>query len=157
MDFSKARKEIEAGRLERAREIVASKLSGAKFSEQGTSLLGDILLQLGELSEAGRYLLFVDRKSEQVEAACQAFLKQHGASATQLVSKLPSSAIVADGEIFNTETLKRRLMEAGIDYTQFEEAVAARADNKSGVGKENKNKEENTLLAWIVRFFQLFS
>lgn len=76
--IQRAEAELSDGRLWRAKEILASSLSAYGYSREIYLAYANVLVQLGDQLEAGRfYLLSVDEPDDQQRPLVELFLKRH--------------------------------------------------------------------------------
>ena len=76
--IQRAQAELSDGRLWRAKEILASSLSAYGYSREIYLAYANVLVQLGDQLEAGRfYLLSVDEPDDQQRPLVELFLKRH--------------------------------------------------------------------------------
>lgn len=84
--------ELAAGRAWRAREILGGAVSSVGGSPEVLERYGLLLLQLGDLLEAGRFLFLSGRRRPEFEPAIALFLHRHGRTGvTQLVARFPAA------------------------------------------------------------------
>lgn len=88
--FERARADIHAGRLWKARDRLEGHLGTHPHSQDALGLLGEVCLRMGDLPAAGRYwYLTEDRGGAAGEQARKAFEERCGGSARQIVDVLP--------------------------------------------------------------------
>ncbi|MBK9153233.1 MAG: hypothetical protein IPM25_03260 [Chloracidobacterium sp.] len=75
--LEKAEREIEKGRLWRAKEILQGSVSHATYNEDVFEKLGLVLLQMGDLPDAGKYLFLSGVRKPEYENAIGIFLEKH--------------------------------------------------------------------------------
>lgn len=74
--IERSTKEIAAGRLWRAKEILSGSLSNYPFSPELYLAYGEVLLRLGDMREAGRFLFLAATEQKQYSAAIQLYLEK---------------------------------------------------------------------------------
>lgn len=75
--IDKARKELENGNLWRAKEILQGAIRNGRYDVQLFEMMGTVLLRMGDLPEAGRFLFLSGvRKPEYLEPI-EIFLSRH--------------------------------------------------------------------------------
>jgi hypothetical protein len=75
--LQKAEREIETGRLWRAKEILQGSVSHATYNAAVFEMLGRVLLQMGDLPDAGKYLFLSGVRKAEYEQAIEIFLQKH--------------------------------------------------------------------------------
>jgi hypothetical protein len=87
-----AEKEIVAGRLWRAKEILQGSLRNAGYDIELFEKLGVVLLTMGDLPQAGRYLFLSARRDEKYDEAITLFISRYGNNARALFQTFPRVA-----------------------------------------------------------------
>lgn len=75
--LEKAEREIENGRLWRAKEILQGSIAHAKYNSDVFEKLGQVLLRMGDLPDAGKYLFLSGARKADYEPAIEIFLQKH--------------------------------------------------------------------------------
>ena len=85
----KIRAAVDRNELWRARDILRGRIGGREFSAELYEQLGAVLLAMGDLPEAGKYLfLSGERRSEYVDAI-EVYLTRYGTNVHNLVDTFP--------------------------------------------------------------------
>ncbi len=93
MDFlAEADREIAAGNLWRAKEILHRSLKYSGYNVQLFEKLGIVLLQMNDLVEAGKYLFLSGVRKPEYEKAIGIFLKKYEGKPHNLFHPFPRSA-----------------------------------------------------------------
>jgi tetratricopeptide (TPR) repeat protein len=93
--IEKARIEINRGRLWKAKEILRGAIGQREYDLDLYRAYGELLLKMGELPEAGKYLFLSGSESVDHESAVQEFLRRWGAHGSRLLySRFPARARV---------------------------------------------------------------
>ena len=93
MDFlAEADREIAAGNLWRAKEILHRSLKTAGYNVQLFEKLGIVLLQMNDLVEAGKYLFLSGVRKPEYEEAISIFLKKYEGKPHNLFHPFPRAA-----------------------------------------------------------------
>ncbi len=131
--ISKANKEVEQGRLWRAKEILGSSLSTYGYSPELVGALAEVLLKMGDDLEAGKYLLLsVDVPSESQRSAIDLFLSRCSTQNYQdLLAKFPTRVRFEDRDRY-PEFLRNHLTEIG-------------APQQLNAGKQSREKSSSIL------------
>jgi len=74
MSYEAVEREIEAGRLWRAKEILQGRLSSPHFDQELLRRLGEVHLTMGDLIEAGRILYCSGARKPRYQTAIELFL-----------------------------------------------------------------------------------
>jgi len=91
--LDKAQSEIQAGRLWRAKEILRGAIGQQPYDLRLYLEYGELLLRLGDLPEAGKYLFLAGSTESRHEEAVSVFLSRWGNSEPELLySRFPSRA-----------------------------------------------------------------
>jgi hypothetical protein len=89
--LERADAELAAGRAWRAREILGGAVGFTGGSAEILERYGLVLLQLGDLLEAGKFLFLSGRRGPDLEPAINLFLQRHGrASVAHLIAQFPA-------------------------------------------------------------------
>ena len=88
----RAQKEIESGRLWRAKEILRGNLGTTGFDSGLYESYGRVLLLTHELVESGRFLFLSGERKPEYEEAIALYLHRHGANWANLIGTFPYSA-----------------------------------------------------------------
>ncbi|HXD30397.1 MAG TPA: DUF6584 family protein [Pyrinomonadaceae bacterium] len=81
--LEKAEKELARGNLWRAKEILQSSILHAGYDLALFEMLGTVLLRMGDMHEAGRFLFLSGARKMDYEAAIGIFLERHRKNAPQ--------------------------------------------------------------------------
>ena len=111
--IEKARAELDAGNVRRAKEILRSSLGNYGFSPPLFRAYADVLLALDEPAQAGRYLFFsIDRLEDEHRGPVEAFLAKSSSDGYKsILRSSPSAAISRLSEL--PEYPRRKLKELG--------------------------------------------
>lgn len=90
--LDRARVEWQAGRLWRAKEILRGNIGSQPFDPALCLAYGELLLELGDVPEAGKFLFLAGSELPQHADAVQVFLGRHAKSLGQLEAHLPRQA-----------------------------------------------------------------
>lgn len=88
----RAQKEIESGRLWRAKEILRGNLGTTGFDPLLYESYGRVMLLTHEMVEAGRFLFLSGVRNPEYEEAISLYLYRHGANWANLIGTFPFSA-----------------------------------------------------------------
>jgi hypothetical protein len=111
-DFVKAEKERALGNLWRAKEILSGSIPNSGYDCELFEKLGIVLLEMGDLPEAGRFLFLSGRRMETYDEAIQIFLSKHSNNPRSLFASFPRVAkLVARADY--PDTVRARLKELG--------------------------------------------
>jgi hypothetical protein len=87
--LARARAEIAAGRLWKARDRLTGALRGDPYDQALLDLLGSLYLQMGEQPLAGSHWFLTERSGKDVELARAAFEERFGGDTIELLRVLP--------------------------------------------------------------------
>ena len=87
-----ANRELIAGRLWRAKEILQGSIPNAGYDLEMFERLGTVLLEMGDLREAGRYLFLSSRREPAYQDAINEFLFRHRKNPRALFACFPRKA-----------------------------------------------------------------
>jgi hypothetical protein len=91
--IQRAQEQIQQGKLWRAKDILGGSLSNYPFTPEIYRAYGDLLLQMGDLREAGRFLFLSGTREPNYSDAIAIFLSQfENANKNNLYSAFPSRA-----------------------------------------------------------------
>ena len=90
-----ADKELAQGRLWRAKEILQSTIPNAGYDPELFERLGLVLLKMGDLREAGRYLFLSGRRESEYEESIGLFLARYQTNPRTLYATFPRVAKLA--------------------------------------------------------------
>jgi len=90
--LEKAEKEMVKGNLWRAKEILQGSIPNAGYNCDVFEKLGTVLLTMGDLPEAGRFLFLAGRRKPEYEQAIDIFLGKHDKSWHVLFQTFPRAA-----------------------------------------------------------------
>lgn len=91
LDYSNVDHELAAGRLWRAKEILQGRLPSAGYDTCLYERYGTILLQMGDMKEAGKYLFFSGIRKPAYEQAIGIFIGRHAKSINTLYGSFPAA------------------------------------------------------------------
>ncbi len=91
-NLEEAEREITAGNLWRAKEILHRSLKYSGYNIQLFEKLGTVLLQMHDLSEAGKYLFLSGVRKPEYEEAISVFLQKYKDKPHNLFHPFPRSA-----------------------------------------------------------------
>lgn len=89
-DFDAADREIAAGRLWRAKEILQGRLRSAGYDVVLYERYGVVLYQLGDLVEAGKYLFLSGSRKPEYRESIGIYIHRHGKSLRSLRDTFPT-------------------------------------------------------------------
>ncbi len=99
--FEKAEREISNGKLWRAREILQGSIPNIGYDCRLFEKLGVVLLKMGDLPEAGRFLFLSGQRAPEYEQAISLFLYKHRRnSPLELFHAFPRTARLATLESY---------------------------------------------------------
>lgn len=107
-----AEKELVAGRLWRAKEILQGSIPNAGYDCDLFERLGTVLLKMGDLREAGRFLFLSGPRQLSYHEAINIFLRQHSKNPRGLYAAFPRTAKLARREDY-PEPLREELKQLG--------------------------------------------
>ena len=87
-----AEKEVAKGNLWRAREILQGSIPNAGYDCDLFESLGNVLLTMGDLPEAGRFLFLAGKRQPEYDEAIKIFLRKQGRSWRTLRQSFPRVA-----------------------------------------------------------------
>ena len=87
-----ANEELQAGRPWRAKEILQGSLRHAGYDVELFEKLGVVLLTMGDLPEAGRYLFLSASRDAKYDEAIRIFISRHGKDVRGLYQAFPRGA-----------------------------------------------------------------
>ena len=87
-----AEKEMTRGNLWRAKEILQGSIPNAGYNRDLFEKLGMVLLTMGDLPEAGRFLFLADCRKKEFEHAIDIFLSKHAQNWQTLMQTFPRVA-----------------------------------------------------------------
>ncbi len=127
--ISRAKEEIERGRLWRAKEILASSIANYGYSQELLLVLAEVLLKMGDDLDAGKYfLLSVDSPSDSEMAAISTFLTRYNNHSYRSLLKRFPSAVRLEHRDDYPEYLRSYLADIGAPQT-FEQSEMSPALN----------------------------
>lgn len=107
----RAQAERQAGRLWRAKEILRGHIGAKPYDVSLYLEFGEVLLELGDVPDAGKFLFLAGSELPQHAEAVQVSLERHGKSVTQLQAHFPSRARGLAPEAY--PPLVQRVLERG--------------------------------------------
>ncbi len=91
--LDKAQRELDHGNLWRAKEILQGAIRSQSYDVQLFEMMGTVLLRMGDLPEAGRFLFLSGVRRDEYREAIEIFLSRHRRKAPQeFVHVLPRKA-----------------------------------------------------------------
>jgi hypothetical protein len=133
---------LNAGEAWKARDLLRGRISSSPYTADLYEQMGVVLLRMGDVPEAGKYLFLSGRQKPDYEPAVGVFLRRYGRSGwRQLVAAFPASARKAPlGAL--PEPVKRALEERGFGASEgrrrgtvsLARAIKAAESRKSTVG-----------------------
>lgn len=90
--LEKAERELANGNLWRAKEILQGSLPSANYNVKLFEKLGVVLLQMGDLPEAGKFLFLSGVREPKYEEAIGIFLRKYGKKPHNFLQSLPRTA-----------------------------------------------------------------
>ena len=119
--------EIAAGRLWRAKEILQGRLGGQKFEVARYEQYGWVLLQMGDLLEAGKFLLIGGGVDAAYEPALELFRRRNGSRHWRsIVGQFPA-AVQAVPPSALPEATRSFLIERGLPADELERPLRSSA------------------------------
>lgn len=107
----RAQAERQAGRLWRAKEILRGHIGAKPYDSTLCLEYGEVLLELGDVPEAGKYLFLAGSELSEHAESVRVFLERHGKSVEQLQAHFPSRARGLAPEAY--PPLVQRVLEQG--------------------------------------------
>jgi len=111
-NIEKAEKEVAQGNLWRAKEILQGTLSNVDYSCELFEKYGVVLLMMGDLPEAGKYLFLSGIRKQEYLQAISVFLRKHQSNQHAFINTLPRKAKLATLTEY-PDTVTRELRELG--------------------------------------------
>ncbi len=102
---ARARADIDAGRLWKARDRLRGAFVTARANQEVLDLLGEVLFEMGDLPEAGKYWLLTARCDGRFEAAKNALVERNGGRKGTLAVSLPVRAELEEYPVIVQERL----------------------------------------------------
>lgn len=128
-DIDAVERELAAGRLWRAKEILQGRLRSAGYDSVLYERYGLVLLQLGDLAEAGKYLFLSGVRRPEYSESIAIYIHRHGKSLRSLRDTFP--ACVRRTEIASyPESVLADLQAAGFSVADVKRAT--RKETSSG-------------------------
>ena len=90
--LEKAEQELSAGNLWRAKEILQGSLPSAGYNVELFEKLGVVLLRMGDLPDAGKFLFLSGVSKPEYEKAISIFLRKYGKRPYNFLQTLPHTA-----------------------------------------------------------------
>jgi hypothetical protein len=110
--IQRAQEQIEAGKLWRAKDILRGSLSNYPFSPELYQAYGELLLRMGDLRDAGKFLFLSGKREPTYENSISIFLSQFpDVKKEQFYSAFPARARLSklsDYPVVVAEELKKR-------------------------------------------------
>lgn len=130
--IDKAERELANGNLWRAKEILQGSLPSAGYNIEIFEKLGIVLLQMGDLPEAGRFLFLSGVRKQKYEEAISIFLQKYGKKPDNLLQKFPHTAKLSKISDYPeaVQTILRELKLPEILKTKRDEAELLPTDDK---------------------------
>jgi hypothetical protein len=134
--IASSRAEIEQGRTWRAKEIIRSSLGNYGYNLDLYQFYGEVLLSMGDLQQAGKYLFFSKSElNDDEEKAVRVFLERHGTNGFKgVVANTPVARYQKLSEY--PDFVQQRLRELGAkeDLFRFWEKVPGNGINTAVCG-----------------------
>lgn len=111
--LGRARADIEADRLWKARDRLASALKADPANQQLLELLGEVHFRMGDRPSAGRHWILTARTGADVDAAIEAFEDRWGADLAEKLRMVPLRSPPADFSGLARERIAALEAEAG--------------------------------------------
>ena len=105
LNYSNVDHEVAAGRLWRAKEILQGRLPSAGYDAGLYERYGILLLQLGDMKEAGKYLFLSGSRKPAYEQAIGIFIGRHAKSVNTLYGSFPAAVRAADPSSYPASVL----------------------------------------------------
>ena len=138
--FEKANKEIAAGNLWRAREILQGSIPNAGYDCELFERLGSVLLMMGDLPEAGRFLFLSGRVKPEYEEAVKIFLRKHSKDWRALWQTFPRTAKLTNLSKY-PDVVGRQLADFGFPEVLKRGVISDSVDSESVKSK---------VIAWLI-------
>lgn len=92
--IERAEREISNGNLWRAKEILHKSVGHSGYKSEIYEKLGNVLLQMSDLAEAGKYLFLSGVRKPEYERAIKIFLQQYEGKPHNLFQPFPRSSFL---------------------------------------------------------------
>ena len=155
-----AENELRAGRLWRAKEVLQGSLRHAGYDIELFEKLGLVLLTMGDLPEAGRYLFLCARRDPSYDEAIRTFLSRHEKNPRGLYQAFPRVAKLNSISEY-PEPLQDELKELGLPKVLKGEA--ARTSIKEGGSRKDTvialgilGSVAILLILGVIKIFEIF-
>jgi hypothetical protein len=127
--LDRARRDIEEGRLWKARDRLIGRLRALPTDRPTLDMLGDVYWRMGDLPKAGAVWALTDRSDPEARAAFDATRERHGNEPEQVLGALHIRASFDD---YGPEVALR--LRALDKDSRFEERLAQRLGSRTGAG-----------------------
>ena len=115
----------------KAKEILSGKIGQHEYQPELYKLYGDVLLDLGDMYEAGKYLFLGDGDDPKYTEAVSIFLQRHNKKdAYGFFSSMPKRFVAASPELY-PESVKRYIKEQGFKKKNLEK-IQSRYSDEAG-------------------------
>ncbi len=122
-DIDAVERELAAGRIWRAKEILQGRLRSAGYDVVLYERYGFVLFQLGDLAEAGKYLFLSGSRKPEYRGPIGIYIDRHGKSLRSLRDTFP--ACVRRTEIASyPENVLADLQASGFSIEEFKRATS---------------------------------
>lgn len=138
---------IQRGEMWRAKEILRGNIASGSYDSDLYERYGLLLIELGELVEAGKYLFLSGRRSPEYARAIEVYLARHPADRPDvLYHSFPSAARFSEYELSRYPLeVRRTLQERGLpEY--FKELHEQRLERHRQHKRVNERAHEQVLL-----------
>ena len=115
-------RELAAGRLWRAKEILQGRLRSAGYDTELYERYGKLLLQLGDHCEAGKYLFLSGSHESAYEDSIGTYLHRHGKTMRTLRATFPDGVRRTDATCY-PERVQAALLAAGFSMPNMKHAA----------------------------------
>jgi hypothetical protein len=122
----RAEKEIAGGRLWRAKEILQGSIPNCGYDCDLFENLGSVLLMMGDLPEAGRFLFLSSRAKPEYDEAIGIFLSRYGKNWRVLFHSFPQAARLSTLSEY-PDFLRKQLSELGFPEVLKRDLVSSPA------------------------------
>ncbi|HET6891046.1 MAG TPA: DUF6584 family protein [Pyrinomonadaceae bacterium] len=129
----RAEKECALGNLWRAKEILQGSIPNMGYDYELFEKLGTVLLEMGDLPEAGRFLFLSGRRLQAYDEAIRVFLWKHKKDQHALYASFPRVAKLVKRADY-PETVSMRLKELGFpEILRNEHFTFSQTNNNSWI------------------------
>ena len=111
--LERARAEIAAGRLWKARERLAGVIRFDRYDQKVLELLGEVHFSMGDLPAAGRLWFLTERSGHEAESARAALQERYGDDPALILESIPFSGDLERYPVFVRSRLDELVTQAG--------------------------------------------